>query len=208
MRVLALVLSAALLAAADLPSEYAGLEAEGTKWFNEAGKADLSTTERNDARKKAWVNLYRAKEILDAHWEAHPGDQDRIEDRLMNVGKMVFWIKKESPIGLLEGTGVGPKSGGTVKRDWGEKPPEEKPAPEGKPPAEKPAPEAKPAEPPKAAKTFDQEYAEAEAWRRSTAPISPGSWTASSPCWRSTPTRRATLSTRRPSSGPARAPRR
>ncbi len=160
---------AALLLPAELPPELAGLEAEGAKWFNEAGKTDLPASERNEARKKAWVNLYRAKEILDAHWDAHPGDQDRIEDRMMNVGKMVFWIKKESPIGLLEGTGVGPKAAGSVKRDWPATPPPEKPgaAPGGEAPSPAPAsaPAAAPA-PATPARTFDEEYAEADAWAR------------------------------------------
>jgi hypothetical protein len=159
----ALFLVAALLSPADLPKELEGLEAEGAKWFNEAGKTDLSTSERNEARKKAWINLYKAKEILDAHWEAHPEDQDRLEDRMVKVGQMCFWIKKESPIGLLEGTGVGPKAGTNVKRDWPDKD-KAPPVKEGETPAPAPTPEAAPPKP--AARTFDEEYAEAEAWAK------------------------------------------
>jgi hypothetical protein len=127
------ILAAALLPcpgarAAELPAELAGLEQEGKKWFDEAGKTDQSISERNESRKKAWVNLYRAKEILDKHWDAHPEDQDKLENRITSVGQMVFWLKKESPMGLLETTGVGPKhEGGGRKNDWGDKPAPEKP---------------------------------------------------------------------------------
>lgn len=166
----ALLFLAASLLPAGLPPELPGLEAEGTKWFNEAGNTDLSSAERNEARKKAWINLYRAKEILDAYWDAHPEEQDRIEDRIVNVGKMVFWIHKESPVGLLEGTGVGPKpSGGTVKRDWPDKAPPEKPGavPGGDVP--KPADPPKPVDPPKpadAGAAFAEEYGAADAWAK------------------------------------------
>lgn len=169
--------------AADLPAELDGLEAEGKKWFDVAGNVDLGMSERNEARKKAWVNLWRAKEILDAHWEAHPGDQDRIEGRMTTVGSMVHWIKKEAPLGLLESTGVGPKPAAARKNDWGDKPPPEKPGhapgsgatpppappagtpPAGTPPAGTPAAGAPPVppaatEPPK--QTIEEAFAEAE----------------------------------------------
>jgi len=167
----AILFLAACLSPAELPAELPGLEAEGAKWFNEAGRTDLSSSDRNDARKKAWINLYKAKEILDAHWDAHPEDQDKLEDRIVKVGQMVFWIHKESPIGLLEGTGVGPKpSGGTVKRDWPDKPPPEKPGsvPGGDPPAPSPSPSPAPAQPkiPDPMTTFEQEYAAADAWAK------------------------------------------
>jgi hypothetical protein len=132
--VVALVAVAANSApAAELPAELEDLIKEGSHWFDVAGNTDLSTTERNEARKKAWVNLYKAHDILGKHWEAHPGDQNRIEDRMMDVGKKVFWIKKESPIGLLESTGVGPKPAPPINRpDWGDKPADD--APPSRPP--------------------------------------------------------------------------
>jgi hypothetical protein len=160
--------------AAELPAEFEGLEKEGTKWYLESGNTELSTSERNEARKKAWVNLWRANEILDKHWDAHPEDQDRLESRKLAIGSMVHWLKKESPLGLLESTGVGPKpQGGTKKADWGEKPPPTKegeapgggakPAPvppAGTPPAGTPPPAPAPTEPPK--QTIEEAFAEAE----------------------------------------------
>ncbi len=183
--VAALVASAAPARAADLPAELAELEKEGAHWFNVAGDTDLSMSERNEARKKAWVNLYRAKEILDRHWDEHPGDQGRIEDRLMSVGQKVFWIRKESPIGLLESTGVGPKadafSGGTnsdgrkKQADW---PDREDPAKEGNAPGDAPrtppptspppstGPAAPPAAPTPAGPDPEKLFAEAEAYAK------------------------------------------
>lgn len=175
----------AIASAAELPAELDGLVAEGKKWFNTAGDTDLSTSDRNDARKKAWVNLYQALQILNKHWDDHPADQDRIEDRIMDVGKMVFWIKKESPMGLLETTGVGPRheerSGGTNsagqarQNDWPDKPPEQKPGaapgdplPAGgssKPPSGGTAAPATAPEAPKGP-TIDQVFKEAEEYER------------------------------------------
>ena len=133
---LAAVLAHALLPsaarAAELPPELPALEEEGKKWFDVAGNTDLTTQERNEARKKAWVAIYKAWEMLDRHWDAHPGDQDRIADRLEKAGQMKFWLHKESPIGLLEGTGVGPKP-----KTPAPKPSEPKPAP---PPSAPPTP--------------------------------------------------------------------
>ena len=129
---LAAALPAAAARAADLPPELPAMEQEGEKWFNTAGDTDLSQNERNEARKKAWTNLYPALEILNRYWDDRPDDQARVEDRIMKVGQMVFWLRKESPLGLLESTGVGPKPSGNVKRnDWGDKPPPEKPGPAG-----------------------------------------------------------------------------
>jgi hypothetical protein len=168
------ILLAVAAAAKDLPPELAGLEAEGEKWFHTAGNTDLSASDRNEARKKAWVNLYRAKEILDAHWEENPGDQDRLEDRMVKVGQMVFWLKKESPMGLLEGTGVGPKAAAPAKprEGWGSPPPPEKPggapAAPGAPPAAPGAPAA-PARPP-----IEDAFKAAEAYARKHRADGPG----------------------------------
>jgi hypothetical protein len=175
--------------AAELPPELPQLEQDGEKWFNEAGKTDLSTSDRNEARKKAWINLYRAKEILDRHWEAHPEDQERLVDRITKIGQMVFWIRKESPVGLLEATGVGPGSSNPPKprdgpdRPSPEKPPAEKPgsapgdskgpggaapAPATPPPPKPPAGGAVPPSPAVAAppQTIEQAYAEADGYAR------------------------------------------
>ena len=177
-----LFVSAAPVLAADLPAELPELEKEGEKWFNVAGNTDLSISDRNEARKNAWVNLYKAKEILDRHWDDHPGDQNRIEDRLMKVGQMVFWLKKESPMGVLESTGVGPKkeAAGTQASDWGPKPPEPKPGyapgedPGGMPappsrnpfdrPEEKPAGAGAPAAP--KGPTIEEAYAAVDAYAK------------------------------------------
>jgi len=164
----------AALAAADLPPEIARMEEDGEKHFNEATDTDLSPSARNDARKKAWVLLYPALEALNAHWDANPGDQARLESRIMKVGQMVFWLRKESPMGLLESTGVGPKPAAPSKpAGWGEKPPPEKPgdAPgsggAGTPPAPAPGTPAPGAPAPASAgPTLEESFKEADAYAR------------------------------------------
>jgi len=179
MRALDLFLAALLFAApsaADVLPEIAKMEAEGEKWFNEATNTDLSPAERNEARKKAWVQLYRAKEALDKHWDEHPGDQPALEDRLTKTGQMVFWLRKESPIGLLESTGVGPQPKTPVKpTGWGDKPPPEKPGnvpgggadpvpPKGGAAGGAPAPREPPAGP--ARTSIEDAYKEADGYAR------------------------------------------
>jgi hypothetical protein len=171
--VLALAILPAAAHAADLPPELPGLEEEGKKWFDTAGNTDLSTQERNEARKKAWVAIYKAWEILDHHWDTYPADQDRIADRLEKAGQMKFWLHKESPVGLLESTGVGPKPKTPSPKPPAPKPAE--PAPSEPPP---PAPGSPPSKPPTAAPpgpaapeapakpTIEEAYKEAEAYAK------------------------------------------
>jgi hypothetical protein len=78
------------------------LEEEGTKWFNIAGNTDLDHDERNVARKKAYDNLKEAFNLLDAYFEKYPERIDEHEDRMIRIHMMTYWIRKESPLGLLE----------------------------------------------------------------------------------------------------------
>ena len=149
MRAPALALSALLLFAApapakELPPELKGLIEEGEKWFNEAGKTDLPDGKRNEARKNALVNLKTALEILNKHWDDNPSDQSALEDRIMKVGQMVYWIKKESPLSVLEAAGLGPKKPAAAPP-----PPPKEPPPPGTPggggnPFDKPEPKPEP----------------------------------------------------------------
>jgi HEAT repeat protein len=175
----AIGLAPAAALAGSVDPAIAKMEAEGEKFFNEASNTDLSTTARNDARKKAWVQLWPALEALNKHWDAHPEDQSGLEARVSHVGKMVYWLRKESPVGLLESTGVGPKPEPARKpAGWGDKPPPEKPgeappappSPGGGPaPGPAPAPAPAPAPGPAAAPagpTIEDSYKEADAYAR------------------------------------------
>lgn len=167
----ALLLPAAPAAAGDLPPELAGLEAEGEKWFQEAGKTDTSESKRNEARKNALVNLKKALDILNEHWDSNPGAQGALEDRIMKVGQMLYWVKKESPLQVLEAAGLAAKRATPAPAP----PPA---APGGTPPAPpdsrnpfdnrpKPGPEAAPAAAPAAdAPTLEKAYAAADAYAR------------------------------------------
>jgi hypothetical protein len=181
MRLAALALAAALAAipaarAADPPAELRTLFDEGRKWFAKAGDTDLAMGERNAARQEAWKSLWPAREILDRFGEENPGDAARVEREFGEIRMMVHWLRKESPVGLLERTGVGPKKGddadgeGEVKgrpTGWGPKPPDggtpppPKPEP-GTPAGSAPAPPATPAGP-----TPEGLAAEAEAYEKS-----------------------------------------
>ena len=163
--------------AGGLPPEIGKMEAEGKKWFDTASNTDLSQGDRNDARKKAWVQLWPAKEALDRYWDANPSEQAGLEHRCLEVGKMVFWLRKESPVGLLESTGVGPKPEPAKRPSgWGEKPPPEKPgdapAPPAPPspgggPAPGPAPAPSPAPgPAPAGPSLEDAYKEADTFAR------------------------------------------
>jgi hypothetical protein len=150
--VLALVALAATPAAAtaaplEILPEIAKMEAEGEKWFDVASNTELSPSERNEARKKAWVQIYPAYEALTRHCDEHPGDMGALEDRMMKVGQMKFWLAKESPVGLLESTGVGPKTKTSGRpKGWPEKPPPERPG--NAPGAPEPGPAPPPGAPP------------------------------------------------------------
>ncbi len=118
----------------------AALEKEGQKWFDAAGNTESSTTELNRARRSAYPLLKEAASILEAWCDAHPGDVDRYEDLLVDLNRKLYWLRKESPIGLLDE--FTRKPGGAAAG----KPPEEKEGPEPAPaPAPGPAPGPAPA---------------------------------------------------------------
>ena len=119
--------------AGDAPDQdLAALFAEGKKWFEESGDTDLPPAERNAARVKAWKSLWPAREILDRRGEEDPAAAERLEREFGEVRMMVHWLKKESPLGLLESSGVGPKrdeeASSGWKNDWGPRPEEPGPA--------------------------------------------------------------------------------
>jgi len=117
-----------LLASADAAALDADFS-EGRKWFLEAGNTDLSTSDRNAARVKAWRSLWPAKEALERLQEEKPGEAEALESKYGEVRMMVHWLRKESPVGLLEKSGVGP---GAAAGKAGEEEVEE-PAPKAPP---------------------------------------------------------------------------
>ena len=136
---------ASLAGAADGPAELDALLAEGRKWFVEAGKTDLSGGERDSARVKAWKSLWPALEMLERLGEADPGSADGLHRRYGEIRMMVYWLRKESPVGLLERSGVGPAKSpaGGEEDDGGAAPAPAPPAPPGpKSPAPGPGPAA------------------------------------------------------------------
>lgn len=156
------LLAAFLLSPAELPKEMDSLFAEGKKWFQESGNTDLSIADRNAARVKAWKSLWPAKEALDLYEEENPAGMDAVDRKYGEVRMMVHWLKKEAPIGLLEGTGVGPAKGKGPAAE--EEDPDPPPAPVPAP--AKPAPAPTPETPKPAASPLAELYVAAVDWEK------------------------------------------
>ncbi len=77
------------------------LQEEGTEQFNIAGNTDLSRGERNKALKAAYIPLREAQKILDEFVGEDERRSRRYDDRMCEIHKLLFWIRKESPINLL-----------------------------------------------------------------------------------------------------------
>ncbi|HEU4395018.1 MAG TPA: hypothetical protein VFS92_05585 [Planctomycetota bacterium] len=104
-----LPLAAALLLAAPAPegpADAAPLEASGEKAFLDAGQANLPTLEKNEHRKRAWDDLSRAAAILRAHALKTPGDRAKLAPRLQRTAGLAWWIRQESPPGVLPPEGA------------------------------------------------------------------------------------------------------
>jgi HEAT repeat protein len=172
-------------AAADEPragaldmAEVDRLSAEGAKWFEAAGDADQPGPKRQEARNQAYTLLKKALAVLDAWCDAHPEDVEKLDPRMVDLHRMIFWLKKESPVPLGDSRPAptapaspepqGPPPGGTA--------PSGGPAPAGPAPAG-PAPGTAPQEPPRPAATAPavrDPFAEAAAYERAHPSDEPG----------------------------------
>jgi hypothetical protein len=164
----ALALSAAPVLA-DSIGEIEPLVAEGTKWFKESGNTDLPSGDRNAARVKAWKSLWPAREMLDRLCEKNPGDEEALNRKYGEIRSMIYWLRKESPMGLLEGSGVGPTKSTEAGEDDAAPVAPAPPAPKPPTPAPGAPPAPAPAAPPPAAPaipTLDTLFAAAEAYEK------------------------------------------
>ena len=125
----AILLVAALVLPADLPSELEGLEKEAETWFVRAGDRHAPASSKNDSRRKCWASLRRALEILDGFSAKNPSDRPRIQERHAKAVAMAWWVRRESPVGLLDdlsgpvaGPAGGPGSRNPFDRDPGASP--------------------------------------------------------------------------------------
>jgi HEAT repeat protein len=91
---------------ADGPAEAAPLEASGEKAFLDAGSPTLAALERNEHRKRAWDDLSRAAAILRNHSRSTPADRAKLEPRLLRASGLAWWIRQESPPGVLPPEGA------------------------------------------------------------------------------------------------------
>jgi hypothetical protein len=161
----------------DMP-EVERLAAEGAKWFEAAGDTEQPTAKRQDARNQAYTLLKKALTILDKWCDAHPDDVDKLDPRMVELHRMVFWLKKESPVPLGDTRPApatpaapepqGPPPSGTA--------PPGGPAPSGPAPSG-PTPGTAPQEPPRpapAAPAARDPFAEAAAYEKSHPSDEPG----------------------------------
>jgi len=162
-------------------AEVERLAAEGAKWFEAAGDTEQPAAKRQDARNQAYTLLKKALAILDTWCDAHPEDVDKLDPRMVDLHRMIFWLKKESPVPLGDTRpapaapepqnpppGGAAPSGGTAP---GGGPSPTGPAPTG------PAPGTTPQDPPRAAPTAPaarDPFAEAAAYERSHPSDEPG----------------------------------
>ena len=120
-------------------AEVERLSAEGSKWFDVAGDFDLPSQKRQEARAQAYTLLKKAVGILDRWCDAHPQDVERLDERMVELHRKIFWLKKESPVPL------GESGGAPAAPPAPSAPPKPSAPPAPKPPAPSPPPPSGPA---------------------------------------------------------------
>jgi len=113
------------------------LRDKGKVHFDEAANTDLSHSARNKERKAGFDYLTEAFEILDKYCDEHPNEVEALEDLMVEIHQMRYWLRKESPVGLLEDDDSNVRKG--IPADWPPKPPDDPPEPAAAP-AAPPAP--------------------------------------------------------------------
>ncbi len=103
--------------------EVTRLRDEGKVFFDEAANVDLSRSERNKNLKAAYDLLTKAFKILDKWCDEHQVDAEKYEDLMVEIHQMRYFIRKESPVNLLN------KDQSNVRKgkppDWPDKPPDD-----------------------------------------------------------------------------------
>ena len=151
-RVLVLIAVVSLLAAPALAQDELDMDRvmklkdEGKVHFDASANVDLTPKKRNEERKQAYDLLTEAFGILDKWCDAHPESAESLEDLLVEIHHMRYWLRKESPVGLLEGDESNVRKGRPP--DWPDKPPDDLAEP-ALPASPGPADPVKPKPPPK-----------------------------------------------------------
>lgn len=99
----ALVFAATLCAADDAKLDLAEIDrlsVEGSKFFDVSGDTDLPREKRDEARRQSYSLLKKAMTTLDRWCDAHPDDVERLDDRMVELHRKLFWLKKESAVPL------------------------------------------------------------------------------------------------------------
>jgi len=120
--VLLLIPGAALAQELDI-AEVTRLRNEGKVFFDEAANVDLSRSERNKNLKAGYDLLTKAFKILDNWCDEHQEDAEKYEDLMVELHQMRYFIRKESPLNLLNEDDSNVRKG--KPPDWPDKPPED-----------------------------------------------------------------------------------
>ncbi len=79
----------------------AQMEQAGTDAFNRAGDTSLSRKQRNAAIVESYGLLKKVYAVLDAHCDANPDQIEALDQRMVNLNMMTFWLKKDAPMTLI-----------------------------------------------------------------------------------------------------------
>lgn len=85
----------------DAIAEATRLRDDAKGHFAAAGDTTASNAERKKSRKEAYDRLIKARKLLDAHLDANPGDNERLDGLYCSIATMLFWVKKEMSVGEL-----------------------------------------------------------------------------------------------------------
>jgi hypothetical protein len=147
--VIVLLLPAVAFSQSSEINEVTRLRDEGKVFFDQAANVDLSRSERNKNLKQGYDLLTKAWKLLDKWCDEHQEDAEKYEDLMVEIHQMRYFIRKESPINLLNEDDSNVRKG--KPPDWPDKPPEDptpppaQPEPGGDVPARpEPAPQRNP----------------------------------------------------------------
>ncbi len=97
-------------------NELAQSEEAGAQAFNRAGDTSLTRKQRNAAIIESYGLLKRVYQVLDAHCDANPDQIEALDQRMVNINMMVFWLKKDAPIGIMAAMHAAAKGGAVPTR--------------------------------------------------------------------------------------------
>jgi len=78
---------------------------EAQPLVEKANNMDLEMEARKGPRKEAFVRLKKTSALYNQYLDANPSMEDKLDKEVVDVGSMLYWIKKDSSLGELEKDG-------------------------------------------------------------------------------------------------------